>query len=93
MDIDITSIVVAIISAAGGIVGAALAVTNGNKERDIKDAQREQRQLDRLDRVDEKISELRERVEVHNGYAEKFAENSKALVALSKDIEYLKNKK
>ena len=59
MDItSITSIVVALISSAGGIIGAALAVKKGNRENEIKDALREQRQSDRLDRIEEKMSEL-----------------------------------
>lgn len=73
MDISsITSIVVALISATGGVLGTAMAVRRGNRENEVKDALREQRQSDRLDRIDEKITELSKKVDVHNGYAEKF---------------------
>lgn len=93
MDItSVTSIVVALISSAGGIIGAALAVKKGNRESEIKDALREQRQSDRLDRIEEKMSELSKKVDIHNGYAEKFGEVAKSLVGMSKDIEYLKSK-
>lgn len=81
-----------VVTALAGIIGAYLAVRKGNQEREIKDAQREQRQSDRLDVIDEKISRLEKKVDVHNGYAEKFAENSKALAVMAKDIEYLKRK-
>ena len=81
-----------VVTALAGIVGAYLAVRKGNQEREIKDAQREQRQSDRLDVIDEKISRLEKKVDVHNGYAEKFAENNKTLAVMAKDIEYLKSR-
>ena len=83
--VDLTQIIVALISCLGGIIGAFLAVRKGNKENEIRDAQREQRQIDRLDRIDEKIISLEHKVDIHNGYAEKFA-------SIAKDIEYLKTK-
>ena len=100
MDISsITSIVVALISATGGILGAAMAVRRGNRENEVKDALREQRQSDRLDRIDEKyrtlskkITELSKKVDVHNGYAEKFGEVAKSMAVMAKDIEFLKSK-
>lgn len=93
MDISsITSIVVALISATGGVLGAAMAVRRGNRENEIKDALREQRQSDRLDRIDEKIAELSKKVDVHNGYAEKFGEVAKSMAVMAKDIEFLKSK-
>ncbi len=92
MTYEATPIIVAIISSIGGIVGAYLAVQKGNKEAEIKDAQREQRQSDRLDRIDEKISNLEKKVDIHNGYAEKFGDIANSMTAMSKDIEYLKNR-
>ena len=89
---NITSIAVAFISATGGVIGAYLAVQKGNRESDIKDAQREQRQSDRLDRIDEKITNLERKVNTHNGYAEKFGEVAKSMAVMAKDIEYLKLK-
>lgn len=87
-----TPIIVALISSLGGIIGAYLAVQKGNRERDIKDAQREQRQSDRLDVIDEKISRLEKKVDEHNGYGKKFGEVATSLVSMAKDIEYLKSK-
>ena len=93
MDISsITSIVVALISATGGVLGAAMAVRRGNRENEVKDALREQRQSDRLDRIDEKIAELSKKVDVHNGYAEKFGDVAKSMAVMAKDIEFLKSK-
>ena len=92
MNADATSIIVAVISSVGGIIGAYLAVQKGNRESEIKDAQREQRQSDRLDRIDEKVEELSKKVDIHNGYAEKFGEVAQSMTAMAKDIEYLKSK-
>ena len=87
-----TPIIVAIISSIGGIIGAYLAVQKGNREREIKDAQREQRQADRLDSIDEKIKRLEKKVDEHNEYGRKFGEVATSLVSMAKDIEYLKRK-
>ena len=89
---DATPIIVAVISSLGGIIGAYLAVQKGNRENEIKDAQREQRQSDRLDRIDEKITNLEKKVDVHNGYAEKFGDIANSMTAMAKDIEFLKGK-
>lgn len=92
MDSNITSIIVAIIAAISSIVGAYLACRRSNREQEIKDAQREQRQADRLDIIDEKIGTLSKKVDIHNGYAEKFGEISKNMAVMAKDIEFLKSK-
>lgn len=81
-----------IITAIAGIIGAYLAVRKSTQEQEIKNAQREQRQSDRLDRIDEKISSLEKKVDIHNGYAEKLGDISISMTAMSKDIEYLKNR-
>lgn len=81
-----------IITAIASIIGAYLAVRKSTQEQEIKNAQREQRQSDRLDRIDEKISSLEKKVDIHNGYAEKLGDISISMTAMSKDIEYLKNR-
>ena len=92
MDTNLTTIIVSLITSLGGVLGAYLAVQKGNRESEIKDAQREQRQSDRLDRIDERICSLEKKVDIHNGYAEKFGEIANSMTAMSKDIEYLKNR-
>lgn len=92
MDNNVIPIIVALISAGGGVIGASLAVKKGNREQEIKDAQREQRQADRLDIIEERITNLSKKVDIHNGYAEKFGEVATNMALMAKDIEYLKNK-
>lgn len=90
--IDITPIIVSVISSAGGIIGAYLAVQKGDRERQIKDAQREQKQTDRLESIDEKIGRLESKVDEHNNYGKKFGEVATQMTAMAKDIEYLKQR-
>lgn len=79
------TVICTIITAVAGVVGAYAAVQKGRREDAIKDAQREQRQADRLETIERKL-------DVHNGYAVKLGEISKSMVAMQKDIEYLKSK-
>lgn len=79
------TIICTIITAVAGVVGAYAAVQKGRREDAIKDAQREQRQADRLEAIERKLDE-------HNGYAVKLGDISKSMVAMQKDIEYLKSK-
>lgn len=55
------------------------------KEDAVKEAVREQAQSDRLDRIEQKLDE-------HNGYAQKFADATTAIALLQKDVEYIKEK-
>ena len=87
-----TTLLSTTIAAAASVLGAYFAIKKSNHERDIKDAQREQRQSDRLDHIEEKIGRLEHKVDTHNGYAEKFADSSKCLAVMSRDIEYLKQR-
>lgn len=90
--LDITVILSTTITAAASVLGAYIAVQKGNHEREIKDAQREQRQADRLDNLDEKICRLEKKVDEHNNYGKKFGEVATNMTAMSKDIEYLKQR-
>lgn len=93
MDItEIIPIIVALITSAGGVLGAYLAVQKGNRDQEIKDVQREQRQSDRLDSLDEKMNRLEKKVDEHNEYGKKFGEVATSLAVMAKDIEYLKSK-
>ena len=103
MEIDVTPIIVALITSLGGIVGAFLAVRKGNKENAIKEVQREQdqavrdaireqQQADRFKELTNEMNEIKKRLDIHNGYAEKFGTISQSLIALSKDVEYLRKR-
>lgn len=83
-------VLVAIISVVGSIIGACIAarsaVDKKSREDDIKAAQREQRQQDQLE-------EIKQKLDIHNGYAEKLGEIQLDIAGIHKDIEYLSKRK
>ena len=89
--IEWTPIIVAGVTSLGGVAGAYFAVRKGNLEQEIKNAQREQKQQDALDVVMDELSEVKKRLDSHNGYAEKFASASKDIALLQKDTQYIKD--
>ncbi len=83
------SIIVAIIAGAASIIGAVIAATSAvdkkSREDEIKNAQREQRQQDQLE-------EIKNKLDIHNGYAEKLGEIQLDIAGIHKDIEYLRKR-
>lgn len=79
-------IVSGILAIIGSFVANVALTMRKNREQEIKDAQREQWQQDRFEAIEHKL-------DVHNGYAEKLGDISRSMVAMQKDIEYLKGGK
>ena len=89
----------------GSFVGNYAVSLKKSREDAIKEAEREQAQKDQLSMILDEQKKIKERLDSHNGYAEKFAENSKSLAVmaekqaylaksvdkLQKDIEYIRN--
>jgi len=71
MNIDPTSIIVALITLAGVIASAAITKNNLYHELDKKNAIFQEK----LETIDEHFREVNHRLEVHNGYAKLFSEN------------------
>ena len=85
-----TSIITALISAAVTLFGLWMTLRAETKKREVNEAVRQTQLDDRLNSIESKLDE-------HNGYAEKFVQQGtrleaieKSIVALGKDIEYLK---
>jgi len=105
MDDNTGKIIVAIIGLIGTVIGSLFTYLIKSKAQAIKDAEREQAQKDQITAVLNEQKMIKERLEQHNGYAEKFAENSKSLAVvvveqknilksldkLQKDVDYLKS--
>lgn len=91
-NIDITPIIVAVITSVGGVLGAYLAVRKNNKENAVKEAQREQKQQDTLEDVRVELVDVKKRLDKHNGYAEMFNNNQKNIELLQKDVYYIKER-
>lgn len=84
------NIIVALITGVCAVVGQYLISQKKTRDGEIKDAQREQKQLDQLEAMDERFKVIEKKLDEHNGYAEKFGEISTSIVAIRKDLEYLK---
>lgn len=84
-----TEIIVAIIAGVASIAGAYIATKSAmdkkSREDAIRDAQREQRQADQLESIKQKL-------DIHNGYAEKLGEIQLDIAGIHKDIEYLRKR-
>ncbi len=94
-----------ILAVLGSFVGNYAISLKKSREAAIKEAEREQAQKDQLDKIHDEQEEIKKRLDKHNGYAEKFAENSeklavldtkldsnsKAMEKMQKDIDYLKS--
>lgn len=83
-------VVVALIGAGAAIVGAAIGYGKKSKEQAVLDAEREQQQKDFQERLERWMARVDKKLDEHNGYAEKFADMTTAIVGIQKDIEYLK---
>lgn len=86
-----------IVALIGGVVSVAGSwIINLKNERSktktdaVRDAQRDAK-VDELDRkLDDRYERIEKKLDEHNGYAQKFAENNVALAKIQKDIEHLK---
>lgn len=52
--------------------------------------EREQKQQDMFDRMFDELDAVKKRLDTHNHYAEKFGSIEKSMIAMQKDIEYIK---
>lgn len=81
------SILVALITGAlavlGAFVGNMTIIQRKAQEEAIKDAEREAKQAVRLDSIEKKL-------DIHNGYAEKFGEIQKDIAVIKRDIEHIR---
>lgn len=79
------AIIVALISACATVLAQLAINAQNKKEMSITQAVRDKD-------VDDRLKVIEEKLEAHNSYAEKFATLTTTIVAMQKDIEYLKEK-
>lgn len=101
----IAPLITGILAVIGSFVGNYAIALKKSREDAIKEAEREQHEKDQLAMILDEQKKIKQRLDSHNGYAEKFAENSKNLAVLAekqdstnkaidriqKDIDYLKS--
>ena len=86
-------IVVAIIGAVAVILSALLGYFSAVRKHEVEDAKREQEQKDLFKEIFKQMANIEKRLDEHNHYAEKYVETAKTLVAIQKDIAFLKEMK
>lgn len=87
------AVIVGLISVAGSVIVQLIVSFTKSQETNATMAAHEQKQADALDALKEELSEVKKRLDQHNGYAEKFANATKDIALIQKDIEYLKKQK
>lgn len=86
-------VIVAIIGATAVILSALLGYFSAVKKHEVEDAKREQEQKDLFKEIFKQMGNIEKRLDEHNHYAEKYVETAKTLVAIQKDIAFLKEMK
>ena len=86
-------IITAIIGAVAVILSALLGYFSAVRKHEIEDAKREQEQKDLFKEIFKQMNNIEKRLDEHNHYAEKYVETAKTLVAIQKDIAFLKEMK
>lgn len=84
------AVIVGCISVIGSIVVQLIVSWTKGRETNATMAVHEQKQQDALGEVKKEMVEIKKRLDQHNGYAEKFANTSKDIAIIQRDIEYLK---
>ena len=82
----IVALITGILAVIGSVASNMVLISKKSKQDAIKDAERETRQSMRLDSIEKKL-------DIHNGYAEKFGNIQKDIAVVKKDIEYLRKEK
>lgn len=87
------AVIVGIISVCGSIIVQLIVSSSKHQETTKEMAVHEQKQQDALDDIKKEMVEVKKRLDQHNGYAEKFADASKDIAIIQKDIEFLKKER
>lgn len=77
------SILVAIITAVGAVLGQLVISSASKRKQTIEEAKREQRLNDRLEVIEHKLDD-------HNGYAEKFTSVTTDIAVIKTEIKGIK---
>lgn len=87
---SIIKLIIALLGLLGTCLGAFLGYVSRTRKQAVIDAKREQEQADNFSKLFSDMKGIKERLDLHNSYAEKFADIEKSIVAIKKDIEYIR---
>lgn len=83
---DWSAVIVGLLAVIGSYLGNVALTNKKAREDALHDKERETRQEDRMKSIEKKLDE-------HNRYAEKLSSIEQSMVAMQKDIEYLRKAK
>lgn len=83
-------ILTSLIGFAGICVGAIFGYLGKSRKHATQEAKREQEQRDSLSSLFKEMTEVKNRLDEHNHYAEKIGGIEKSVIAMQKDIEYIR---
>lgn len=86
-------IILALIALIGTVVGAIIGYWGKSRRQIEEDAKREQMQHDNFEKIFEWMRRVDHKLDIHNGYAEKFGSIEKTIGEIKTDINYLKKRK
>lgn len=86
-------VIIAVIGLISTLIGAVIGYFTSVKKNAIVEAKREQEQADNFKEIFKRFDATDKRLDEHNHYAEKLNDMAKAMIAMQKDIEYLKGKR
>lgn len=84
------AVIVGLISVAGSVIVQLIVSFTKSQEANAKMAVHEQKQQDALEAVKDELVGVKKRLDAHNGYAEKFANATKDIAIVQKDIENIR---
>ena len=80
---DWNTIITGVFAIIGSYAGNVAIARRKQREQELKEVEREARQEERMKNIERKL-------DIHNGYAEKLGSIDKSIIAIQKDIEYLR---
>lgn len=87
------AVVVGLIAGVVSIIGNIFVFASKTRETNATMAAHEQKQQDALDAVKLEMQEVKKRLDIHNGYAEKIGGIQKDIAVIKTDLSYLKQDK
>lgn len=84
------AVIVGLFGLVGSVVVAVISSQSNKKETNATIAAHEQKQQDAIECFKAELTEVKKRLDSHNGYAEKFANASRDIAITQKDVEFIK---
>lgn len=81
-----TTIIATVISSVLTLLGVIITVRSSEHKRDIEQAKRDQK-------IDDEIRQIKDKLDTHNGYAEKLTDITITVAEMRRDISYIKENK